>query len=72
MTIVLTNEEKMAVVEQHLKSIEYSIYGTTLDLVEANSVTTPDTSLIASLNSRLADQNAKKDALLAEQANLSA
>lgn len=72
MTIVLTNEEKMAVVEQHLKSIEYSIYGTTLDLVEANSVTTPDTSLIASLNARLADQNAKKDALLAEQTTLSA
>lgn len=72
MTIILTNEEKMAVVEQHLKSIEYSIYGTTLDLVEANSVTTPDTSLIASLNARLADQNAKKDALLAEQTTLSA
>ena len=72
MSIILTNEEKIAVVEQHLKSIEYSIYGTTLDLVEANSVSTPDSAVISSLNARLADQNAKKDALLAEKTTLSA
>jgi len=70
--MILTNEEKLAVLDQHLKNVEYSIYGIELDLIEANSVSIQDETLISGLNARLDDQNAKKDALLAEKATLTA
>jgi hypothetical protein len=70
MTIELTNDEKLGILDQHIKSIEYTIYGAELDLIEAQSVSTTDASVIAGINDRLANANSKKTALLAERSDL--
>lgn len=70
MTIELTNEEKLSILDQHIKSVEYAIYGSQLDLIEAQAVSSPDTSLIAGINDRMANAVSKKTALLAEREDL--
>lgn len=66
MTYELTNEEKIAIVSQHIKNLEYGIYGLQISLIEENAVSPTDTSKISSLNNQIAEANAKKTALLAE------
>lgn len=70
MSTSLTNEEKIHVIDQHIKSIEYAIYGCELDLIEANAASNPDSAQIAALNTRLAETNAKKNALVEEKSSL--
>jgi hypothetical protein len=72
MSIVLTNEEKSAIVSQHIKNVDYSIYNLELSLIEENAVTSPDADKISSLNDQLTDLNAQKTALNAELSALSA
>lgn len=72
MTIVLTNEEKAAVVTQHIKNVEYSIYNLELSVIEENSVASPDASKISSLNEQLVDLASQKTALTAELSLLTA
>jgi len=66
MTYELTNEEKSAIVNQHVKNLEYNIYNLQVSLIEENAVSTPDASKISLLNSEISESNAKKTALLAE------
>jgi hypothetical protein len=66
----LSNEEKLSVVNQHLKSVEYSIYGLGLDLIEAEAATSPDAEQVSAINARMADANARKTVLLAEKSSL--
>ncbi len=70
MTTTLTNEEKLNIVNQHIKSVDYNIYGYELDLIQANAVSLPDTAQIAAINSRISDANAKKTALVSEKDSL--
>jgi len=70
MTIELTNEEKLGIIEQHMKSIDYGIYGIELDLIEINAIAVPDASQIANLNTRLTALNAKRAALVTEKNSL--
>jgi len=70
MTIELTNEEKLGIVEQHIKSIDYGIYGIQLDLIEINATSTPDASQVTNLNTRLTALNAKRAALVTEKNSL--
>ena len=70
MTTALTNEEKLSILDQHIKSVEYAIYGAELDLIEAQAVSSPDSSLISGINERLANANSKKTALLSERDDL--
>lgn len=70
MTIELTNEEKLGIIEQHIKSIDYGIYGIQLDLIEINAVATPDASQITNLNTRLTALNAKRAAIVTEKNSL--
>jgi hypothetical protein len=72
MSIVLTNEEKSAIVSQHIKNVDYSIYNLELSLIEENAVSSPDADKISSLNDQLTDLNAQKTALNAELSALSA
>ena len=66
MTYELTNEEKAAIVNQHIKNLEYSIYNLQVSLVEENAVSAPDAAKVSSLNSQISEANTKKTALLAE------
>jgi hypothetical protein len=70
MTIELTNEEKLGIVEQHIKSIDYGIYGIQLDLIELNATSAPDASQVTNLNTRLTAYNAKRAALVTEKNSL--
>jgi hypothetical protein len=66
MTYELTAQEKTDIINQHLRSLEFSIYNITLSILEEESKSTPDSSILTALNSDLSDFNAKKTALLAE------
>lgn len=70
MSITLTNEEKAAVVSQHIKNVDYSIYNLELSVIEENAVSSPDADKISSLNSQLTDLNAQKTALTSELSSL--
>ena len=72
MTYELTNEEKAAIVNQHIKNLEYSIYNLQVSLVEENAVSAPNADKVSSLNSQISEANTKKTALLAELSDLTA
>jgi hypothetical protein len=70
MTYELSNEEKADIVNQHLRSLEFSIYNIELSVREEQSKSTPEESMIEALSTNLADLNAKKTVLLNELASL--
>jgi hypothetical protein len=70
MTTTLTNEEKLGMIDQHKRNLDFSIYGFELDLIELNAITPLDAEAIDSVTSRLALLNNKKAALVAEAAKL--
>jgi hypothetical protein len=70
MSTILTNEEKAAIVNQHIKNLEYSIYNLDISVIEEEAVSTPDSNKISALNSDITELNAKKAALTAELALL--
>jgi hypothetical protein len=69
---MLTNEEKIAIVTQHLKNVYTNEYNLEMSLVEANAKVTPDQSNIDSITAQLTDISAQKTALEAELASLQA
>ncbi len=70
MSIELTNDEKVMVVEQHLKNLAYTEYNLTISLEEARAVAVPDQTMIDSLTLQLDDTRAKQLALESELAIL--
>jgi hypothetical protein len=72
MTVELSVQEKIAIIDQHLKSIEYSLYNNELDLIEANAATPVDASVVSSIESKISATTGKKNALLAAKADLEA
>jgi hypothetical protein len=71
MTVQLSNEDKISVVNQHKRSIEYSKYNLTVSLIEENSVLNKDQDVIESLTAKIADHDSKLAALDAELDSLS-
>jgi hypothetical protein len=70
MAIELTNEEKLNIVNQHIKSIDYSIYGLQLDLMESQAIDTPDTIQVSSITGRISSANARRAVLVTERNSL--
>ena len=66
MTIELSAEDKITIVEQHLKNVLYSEYNAQLSLIEAQALSTPNQSTIDSANAQLRDVIAQKAALQTE------
>jgi hypothetical protein len=71
MTVHLSNEEKISVVNQHKRAIEYSKYNLTVSLIEENAVLNKDQDTIDSLTAKIADHDGKLSALDAEIDSLS-
>ena len=71
-TEILSNEEKVIIINQHVRTLEYSLYNIELDILEAESDDTPDTALLTGKNAALAEIQKKIDALNAEKATLEA
>lgn len=65
---MLTNEEKMNMIDQHKKNIEFALYGLKLDMLEIKATTPTDAEAINSVQSRI-DMLDAKAAVLAEEAS---
>lgn len=59
MTIELTNEEKLSIVNQHIKNLRLGQYGLELTTLELQAAQNPDLAQIESLALQIADINAK-------------
>lgn len=70
MAIELSNEEKLSIVNQHIKSVDYTIYGLELDLIETEAAGNPEPAFLSSLNNRITAANAKRAALVTERDSL--
>ena len=67
---MLSNSEKIVIVDQHIRSIMYSIYNAELDKLEATSVNEVDQNLVDSIDEKIASLNLKVAALESEKAKL--
>ena len=70
MTIELTYEEKLGILNQHLKSVDYAIYGLQLDLIEIQATANPDASQVSNINTRITASTAKRADLVTERDSL--
>ena len=70
MTIELTPEEKIGIINSHMKNVAYNKYNAEIALVEENSKTIKDTVVIAKLNADITEAEAQIDALNAEIAKI--
>jgi hypothetical protein len=70
MTIELTNEEKLGIVNQHIKSVDYGLYGLQLDLLEIQATANADAGQVSNINTRIAAATAKRAALVEERDSL--
>lgn len=66
MTYELSKEEKIAIVNQHLKSLEYNRYNIQMSLAEENAIDAPSQVVLDSLNAQLAENTARKSVLIEE------
>ena len=66
MTVLLSNEEKAGIINQHLRNLHYSKFNIEISLVQENARVQKETETIASLNAELADVETRITALEAE------
>lgn len=69
---LLTDADKLNLVNQHIKSLDFQIYNAELDLIEANAESPVNAENISAINARLTVLNAKRDVLETEAAQLEA
>ena len=69
---LLTNADKLSVVNQHIKSLDFQIYNSQLDLIVANAESPVNSENVSAINARLTALNSKRALLEAEAAPLEA
>lgn len=72
MTTLLTNADKLSVVNQHIKSLDFQIYNSQLDLIVANAESPVNSETVSGINARLTALNAKRSVLETEAAQFDA
>jgi hypothetical protein len=70
MTYELTDLEKLGILDQRLKQLEFGIYGAELDVIAAAANPATDPLITTSLDTVVTNLNLKKTALLTERATL--
>ena len=70
--VELTTEEKIAVINSHMKNVQYTKYNAQISLVAENALETPDTEKVTSANEVIAKADLQLAALQAEIDALSA
>jgi hypothetical protein len=70
MTTLLTNADKLNIVNQHIKSLDFQIYNSQIDLIEANAESPVNSETVSTINSKISIMNTKRAALAAEAAPL--
>jgi len=68
----LTNEEKISIVTQHIKSVASNIYNLQVSLISENAVDPINQDTIQSLNAQMSVETSKMEALETELTNLKA
>ena len=63
MTTELTNEEKIDIIDQRIKSLNHTLYGYEVELIQTNAGANIKAEQIAYINSRISDINDQKAAL---------
>lgn len=69
---LLTDADKLNIINQHIKSIDFQIYNSQLDLIEANAESPVNSENVSVINTRISGLNAKRSVLAAEAAPLEA
>jgi hypothetical protein len=70
--VELTTEEKIAVIQSHVKNVQYNKYNAQITLVAENALETPDADKVASANEVITKASLQLVALQAEIDALSA
>jgi hypothetical protein len=70
MVYTLTKEEKIDIINQHLKNLEYSKFNSEISLVEESAAAEPQQILIDEIQGQIDSINAKQAALLSEISSL--
>jgi membrane protease subunit (stomatin/prohibitin family) len=70
MSSTLTPEEKIIILDQHIRSLDFSIYGLEVEAIQINSVESIDQESLDLINEKLESLNIKKTALNQERASL--
>lgn len=66
----LSNSDKIVIIDQKIKNLDYQRYSVNLDIQLEGSVSTPDQDNLDSLNVKLSDIVTKLDILNTEKASL--
>ena len=66
----LTNDEKRIILEGHIRNALSNIYNVQIALIAEQAKENPEPSMVNSLTQQIADETAKRDALLQELGNL--
>ena len=67
----LTDQDKLAIVTQHVRNKEYSLYSDEIDHMEESSSTVVNQTALDAITARMADTDAKLVTLRTEQTRLS-
>ena len=70
MTYELTNAEKISIIDQHLKNLEYNRYNLQVSILELTSATNPKQESIDDIQAQIDSIVAQQTALNAEVASL--
>jgi len=70
MVYELSNEEKISIIEQHLKNLEYNRYNLAISMIELNAGINPKSESIEELQSDIDSIVSQQTALAAELASL--
>ena len=65
-TTSLSNSDKLNILNQHLRNIEFAIYGMELDILVENAATTPSPDTLEAITGRLNSLVSKREVLLEE------
>jgi len=67
---LLTNADKLNIVNQHIKSIDFQVYNLQLDLIEANAESPVNSENVSVVTSKINVLNSKRVALESEAETL--
>lgn len=67
---LLTNEEKINIINSHMKNLGYNKFNLEVSVIEENAKTSPVAETLSSLNSQISEINAQITALETELASL--
>ena len=66
----LSNVEKISIIDQHIKNLEYKKYNLEISLIEENAVASSDATNFSTLNAQISALSLKLSALQTEKSGL--